>query len=664
MKLRRLPFIIVGLALVIWGCVGNPPQKSIFRYPLQTEASPQLLKLIQEVGTSADHPNANAIYIADEDSTIFQRSGLYEAHIHLLVKVLNERGKKDFGVVRLKYDRLYDSLVVTQARVIAPDGSITNVPDFTIKEITQSEDAEISIYWSGSREKVITFPNLTVGSVVEYRACYLAKQPFIEGVFDWGNWFQGEEPKLLVRETLIGPKEVKIYWFCTKNEDGKIRFSQREKGEQIIYRWVAEDLSQIVEEPGMPPMGEVARRILVTTNTWKKTSRDSYELSEPMLKTDRAIKKKVAELTKGLETDEEKIKIIYYWVAQQIRYVGLSFGKKEGQQPHPVVMTFKNGQGVCKDKSALLVAMLREAGLDAYYVLTNPGTRVVSQVATDQFNHAIAAVRRGDGTYSYLDPTDDLCRDFLPAYEGDKGVLVSTKEGAEIDFTPILPPQRNMGNIVARSEVNEEGDLKSRVTITGNGFYDEVLRSNMRRKSPQERRIYWQEKLQGIFPGAVLLKFSVSPQPVTDLYRPIKIVLEYEAPGYGYHAGDFFVFSSPLSSGKLAILSHYFFRNAKLPQRRYPLDLWTTFGSAEEETLFFPTSYRVRALPDSVKVDHPKLSYGMSFIEGEDRVIYRKELLIGEPQVPPQDYPVLRDILKASSRSAQGSVVLERTPKM
>ncbi len=664
MKLKRLLFILVGLSLVIWGCVGKPPQKPIFKYPLQAEASSQLLKLIQEVETSADHPNANAIYIADEDSTIFQKSGLYEAHIHILVKILNEKGKQNFGVVKLKYNRLYDSLVVTQARVIAPDSSITNVPDSTIKDITQSGDAEESIYWSGSREKVITFPNLTVGSVVEYRACYLAKQPAIKGVFDWGNWFQGKDPKLLVKETLIGPKDVPLHWFCTENEDDKIRFSQKKGGDQIIYQWVAEDVSQIVEEPGMPPMGEVARRLLVTTNTWKKTSRDSYKLSEPMLKTDRAVKEKVAELTKGLETDEEKIKAIYYWVAQQIRYVGLSFGKKEGQQPHPVVMTFKNGQGVCKDKSALLVAMLREAGLDAYYVLTNPATRVVPQVATDQFNHAIAAVRKGDGIYSYLDPTDDLCRDFLPAYEQDKGVLVSTKEGTDIDFTPILSPQRNMGRIVARSEINEEGDLRSRVTITGNGFYDEILRSTMRRKSPQERKIYWQEKLQGIFPGANLLKFSVSPQPVTDLYQPIEIKLQYEAKGYGYHAGDFFVFSSPLSSGKLAILSHYFFRNARLPQRRYPLDLWTTFGSTEEETLSFPSSYRVRALPDPVQVAHPKLSYGMSYIEEESRVVYRKELLIGEPQVPPQDYSVLRDILKASSRSAQGLVVLERSPKM
>jgi len=187
----------------------------------------------------------------------------------------------------------------------------------------------------------------------------------------------------------------------------------------------------------------------------------------------------------------------------------------------------------------------------------------------------------------------------------------------------------------------------------------------MRRMSPQERKIYWQEKLQGIFPRANLLKFSLSPQPVTDLYQPIRIVLEYEAKGYGYQVGDFFVFSSLLSSGKLAILSHYLFRNAKLPQRRYPLDLWTTFGSAEEETLFFPSSYRIRALPDSVKVNHPKLSYEMSYNEGDNYVVYRQELLVGEPQVPPQeDYPVLRDILRASSRSAKGLVVLEGPPKM
>ena len=38
-------------------------------------------------------------------------------------------------------------------------------------------------------------------------------------------------------------------------------------------------------------------------------------------------------------------------------------------------MTFGKKYGVCRDKAALLVAMLREAGLQAYPVLISVGTK-------------------------------------------------------------------------------------------------------------------------------------------------------------------------------------------------------------------------------------------------------------------------------------------------
>ena len=63
-----------------------------------------------------------------------------------------------------------------------------------------------------------------------------------------------------------------------------------------------------------------------------------------------------------------------------------------GYAPHDVHITFDNRYGVCRDKAALLVAMLRIAGFEAYPVLIHVGPKKDEDVPLPYFNHAIAAV--------------------------------------------------------------------------------------------------------------------------------------------------------------------------------------------------------------------------------------------------------------------------------
>ena len=60
-------------------------------------------------------------------------------------------------------------------------------------------------------------------------------------------------------------------------------------------------------------------------------------------------------------------------------------------------MTFAKKYGVCRDKAALLVSMLRTAGLNAYPVLVNVGTKKDEEVPDPVFNHAIVGVELTKG---------------------------------------------------------------------------------------------------------------------------------------------------------------------------------------------------------------------------------------------------------------------------
>ena len=73
-------------------------------------------------------------------------------------------------------------------------------------------------------------------------------------------------------------------------------------------------------------------------------------------------------LTASASSMEDKISRIHEYVAREIRYVSLSeLGHRV--TPHTVASVEKNRFGDCKDKTAVLVALLRKLELEAYPVL-------------------------------------------------------------------------------------------------------------------------------------------------------------------------------------------------------------------------------------------------------------------------------------------------------
>lgn len=69
----------------------------------------------------------------------------------------------------------------------------------------------------------------------------------------------------------------------------------------------------------------------------------------------------VARLITGTKTDEEKIEKIYYFVRDEIKF-GWVYPQDISAEE-----VLKNGKGVCMQKTNLLVAMAREAGLKARF---------------------------------------------------------------------------------------------------------------------------------------------------------------------------------------------------------------------------------------------------------------------------------------------------------
>ena len=74
-----------------------------------------------------------------------------------------------------------------------------------------------------------------------------------------------------------------------------------------------------------------------------------------------SIESVVKRITKGAETEAEKMKRIYYFVRDEIKF-GWVY-----PQEIPAIEVLRHGRGVCMQKANLLVAMAREAGMKARF---------------------------------------------------------------------------------------------------------------------------------------------------------------------------------------------------------------------------------------------------------------------------------------------------------
>ncbi len=607
----------------------------------------------QPVVESEKYPDANAIIVFDSTRIELEPSGEYTWRGHKLVKILNNRGKERYGEAKFTYCSIYDTLFIQKARVIQRDGTVVEVPPEAIKDVPLPAFGKF--FLPNVRMKIVTFPSVQEGSSVEVIFKEIMRNPPMEDNFDDVQLFEDTEPILDMVYTIVAPKNMPLRYLV---RNGELRFTKQEQGNKIVYSWAARDVPRVVAEAGMPPLSDVATKLLVSTvSSWQQWSTWYYRLCKPKFEADDAIKQKVKELTENLSSQEEKIRALYYFVAQNIRYVETTLtGKKGGYEPFPAPKTFKNKYGVCRDKAALLVSMLRQIDVDAYIVLTNPIIRVEQDLPADQFNHAIVAVKDANRGFFYLDPTAEDARDFLMAVEQKKGVLVCDEDGEPLRFTPLLPPQQNMGRILCRSTLDEQGTLRGRVTFTTNGFYDYIFRSWMKYLPPARREMIWQQIVTSISPNAVIDSIHISN--LKDLYEPAYVEIDYTAEDYVLKAGDFLIFRMPGDTEGLDFLAKAFLRGADLPVRRYPLKLWSTFASCVEETLSIPEGYAVKALPEKVDVQYPKVSYQAQYGAQGSKVTLAKELLVSDIEIPLEDYPNLREVLSLSSRSSRGKVIL------
>ena len=626
--------------------------------------SAEVLKAAAGV-TAEKYPNADDVLVADHIIQIFEKDGTALSWDDTYNKVLTEKGKRESQSLPFPYTLPYDTTVtLTLLQIIKPNGVVVQIDaKQQSKTMVDPSQMESNIYDPNDRILTVNVPGLENGDIVHYVSRRRLVKPRVPNTWSDYQVFEYTSPIRRYIYEVRAPKDLPLRSIALKAEiPGTVTHTNTETADRRIYRWEVRDVPRMYEEPDMPEIDTVVQRLLVsTTPDWKEISKWYWNLSEPHFKETPEMRAKVEALTKGLTTRDEKIRAIFRFVSQEVRYMGITIeAEAPGYEPHDVRKTFENRHGVCRDKAALLVAMLRLAGIKAYPVLIHAGPKIDAEVPKPYFNHAISAAESEDGAYILMDSTDETTKDIFPAYLSNKSYLVARPEGETLRTSPIIPAEQNMLRVDTSGRLDAAGSLSGESVLRFDGINDNAYRGYFSGIKPEERRKFFEGVVKRFAAGGVLTRFELTPENMEDTSQPMSVRIGFEAKDVLVANGDTAMFPVPNFGSRVGMVNTVTGK-AGLEKRKYTLETGAACGV--EETLSLevdPALGRVAAMPDYPVLDSDTLRWKKE-LNLENGVLSGKATFtLKSVEFTPEQYLELKKALKAIEYNNQKKPIFAR----
>jgi len=602
--------------------------------------------------TPMKYPNCDEATVEQKSVRVYRADGTGECQDETFVKVLTEKGKRDNRTLTMNFMLPYTTVAVPRLEVIKPDGETApvDVAANSKESIDDSQMAE-NIYDPNLRVLRVNIPSLSVGDVVHSVERETIERPFIAGEYSEENVFEGPGFIRHITYEVHAPTNRPLKCIALRDEvPGTVTASTRPgTNDTVVYRWEVNNVPRMFDEPSMPPYEEVLQRLFVSTlPDWAAVSKWYWNLSRQHLDaTTPEMKQTVKELTTGAKTDMEKIKALFYFVSNKIRYTGITLEKdRPGFEPHDVRITFDKKYGVCRDKAALLVSMLRLAGLNAYPVLVSVGTHKDAKVPDPFFNHAIAGVELEKGQIVLMDPTDENTRELLPASDRNQSYLVARPDGDTVRLSPIQPPEESMLQIKTTGVLNANGVIEAKSELSFQGVNDDAYRNAFSHMKPDDERRFFEQRLQQAVPGLRLKSLQIVPADMRDVSTGLRAELEFSVDGMTANGGGESVVSAPWIGKRLGVVN-FILDGTGLEKRKYPLETEVTCGVQEDISLKLAHGFTgVATLPSPSSVEDDCVSYQQDFDTKEGSLECTRTFKLKAVEFSPAQYLALKKTLK------------------
>ena len=415
--------ILLALALVT---LISPPSAA------QTDASqaqpyryasvPAWVNVLDELeldgGKAVEEGHSDYLYIDNQVRLSDVTSHYFRAVERLTTQAAVDRAAQ----LSIYIDPEHEMVLLHDVRVIRDGRSIDKLADARRSLLQREEDLENKMY-NGRVTLHLLLQDVRVGDVLDYSYTLDRRDPF--GERGYNDWFmtRWSQPVRRLQLRVLSPADRPL----VIKDHGKLGApARRQTGRWVETRWTGRNIAALEDEDNRPSWHIYYPRIEISEfRDWDAVRAWAKPMYRVERRDDPALRELVAEV-RAQPDDRARVLRALRFVQDEIRYTGLEIGAGAYRPSQPGAVLARR-YGDCKDKTLLLVTVLRELGIEAWPVLVHSSMdRGVLERAPGPgaFDHVIALVRVKGKEY-WLDAT-------AGGQGGDLDTLV------QADFGPAL----------------------------------------------------------------------------------------------------------------------------------------------------------------------------------------------------------------------------------
>ena len=444
--------------------------------------------------------------------------------------------------------------------------------------------------------------------------------------------------------------------------------------------WKVSDVKGTRPEEDMPPWKGLVGQMVISFypargatlngfSNWQQMGNWYTHLISGRMDASPDIKQKVQSLSSSAPTQLEKMKSIALFIQQNIRYVAIELGIG-GWQPHPAADIYNNKYGDCKDKTTLMVSMLREIGVDAYYVVINTerGSITAKTPAHQAFDHVIVAIKLPEGVSDpslvatithpklgkllFFDPTSELTPfGQIGGYLQDNYGLLVTPDGGELLALPKQPASLNSIARSATLTLDPTGRLQGQVTERRVGDRAASQRHALRTTTKDTDKI---KLIESVLAGS-LANFQITKASVMNAHEtsePFGFEYTFQADNYAKKAGNLLLVRPRVIGVKTRGILE-----TKEP-RQFPVEFEGPVLDTDQFEIAVPEGYEVDELPPPVDAEFSFATYHSKTEAKDKKIKYTRSYEIKELSVPVAKVEELKKFYRIIANDERNTAIL------
>ena len=538
----------------------------------------------------------------------------------------------------------------------------SNGKDKKIK-VTQSAEknsSSSSVFFDDIKEIQLIFPHLEKGA----KKVYNYKREFVDPFLLHKYMFIGGYPIKDATFEVKTDKNVNIGFKIFNDPNNTIQFKKTEVKGKIVYTWTLKDVKAFKFESNSPGVLHSAPHIDIYIKDYTINDKKTVVLDDVTLlhkyyqgfvnnlnkKECIDLKKITEDITKDKTTDEEKIKSIFYWVKDNIKYVAFENGY-EGFIPREADLVFERKFGDCKDMANIIVSMAEYAKIKDVN-LCWIGTREIpysyTELATPAVdNHMIAAYKKGD-EYIFLDATDRETRYGLPtSFIQGKEALINNGKEFKIVKVPIIDAKKNQVDDIVKVQI-KDGKLIGKGKMEFIGFNRSMTLMQIGDASGKTR--FEMIKSLVIKGNNKFNLNSFTEENIRNRDLPYNVNYDFELDNYIIKV-DKELYLNPYL--------HKIFEKNPIQKDRvtgYDFEIVSFFNSEYEFEI--PANYKVKYIPKNFTLDNELLKVNAVFTESNNKILVKYTFEVKKLIIEPSDFQLWDDSIKKMKSNYSETLIL------